>query len=97
MELERAIIGTIGEIDKYRLPDAKGFVSMLRYLTADTHTIRQKVRSEVLNTGLSHFREFGKILNEGQKDALIKVLGHNREITKSEDEISIKFKKLNIN
>ncbi len=97
MELERAIIGTIGEIDKYRLPDAKGFVSMLRYLTGDTHTIRQKIRSEVLNTGLSHFREFGKILNEGQKDALIKVLGPDREITKSEDEISIKFKKLNIN
>ena len=35
-ELTRNIIGTIGEVDTYRLPDAKGFASMQRYLIGDT-------------------------------------------------------------
>ena len=35
-ELTRNIIGTIGDVDIYRLPDAKGFASMQRYLIGDT-------------------------------------------------------------
>src|SRR5271167_2411565 len=31
-ELTRSIIGTIGDVDAYQLPDAKGFTSMQRYL-----------------------------------------------------------------
>ena len=34
-ELTRNIIGTIGEVDTYRLPDAKGFTAMQRYLIGD--------------------------------------------------------------
>ena len=34
-ELTRNIIGTIGEVDAYRLPDAKGFASMQRYLIGE--------------------------------------------------------------
>ncbi|KPV49722.1 peptidase M16, partial [Kouleothrix aurantiaca] len=30
-ELERSIIGTIGDVDSYQLPDAKGYTSMVRY------------------------------------------------------------------
>ncbi len=32
-ELTKAIIATIGDLDSYQLPDAKGYTSMMRYLT----------------------------------------------------------------
>ena len=35
-EVTRTIIGTIGDLDFYRLPDAKGYSSMQRYLIGDT-------------------------------------------------------------
>ncbi len=47
-ELTRNIIGTIGEVDSYRLPDAKGFASMQRYLIGDTDENRQRMREEIL-------------------------------------------------
>ena len=49
-ELARNIIGTIGEIDTYRLPDAKGFASMQRHLIGDTDEARQRMREEILST-----------------------------------------------
>ena len=50
-ELERSIIGTIGQIDTYRLPDAKGFVSLQRHLLKDSEDALQALRDEVLTTG----------------------------------------------
>ena len=47
-ELTRNIIGTIGEVDTYRLPDAKGFASMQRHLIGDTDEARQRMREEIL-------------------------------------------------
>ena len=41
-ELTRNIIGTIGEVDTYRLPDAKGFASMQRHLIGDTDEARER-------------------------------------------------------
>jgi Zn-dependent M16 (insulinase) family peptidase len=49
-DLERCIIGTIGEIEPYRLPVAKGFAAMQRHLLADTNAVRGRVREEVLST-----------------------------------------------
>jgi len=42
-ELTKAIIGTIGDLDGYQLPDAKGYTSLMRYLTGKTDETRQKV------------------------------------------------------
>jgi Zn-dependent M16 (insulinase) family peptidase len=49
-ELTKAIIAAIGDLDAYQLPDAKGYTSMLRYLTNRTDELRQKTRDEVLST-----------------------------------------------
>jgi presequence protease len=67
-ELTKTIIGAIGGMDSYQLPDAKGYTSMLRYLTGYTHEIRQKFRDEGLGTTPAHFRAFGEVL-AGIKDA----------------------------
>ena len=50
-ELTKTIIGTIGELDAYQLPDAQGYTSMVRYLTNYPDNVRQLVRDEVLGSG----------------------------------------------
>jgi Zn-dependent M16 (insulinase) family peptidase len=61
-EITQHIIGAIGSIDAYRLPDAKGYTSLVRHLTGETDLFRQQFRDEVLSTELSHFREFADAL-----------------------------------
>jgi presequence protease len=74
-ELTKSIVGTIGEIDQYRLPDAKGFISMVRHLSGETDEERQKIREEVLGTRVSDFKSFGSILKAALAEGLVKVLG----------------------
>jgi len=74
-ELTKAIIGTIGDMDQYLLPDAKGFISLVRYLSGETDEERQKIREEVLETTVSDFRSFGKVLKGALAEGVVKVLG----------------------
>jgi Zn-dependent M16 (insulinase) family peptidase len=71
-ELTRNIIGTIGDIDTYRLPDAKGFASMQRHLAGDSDEARQKMREEVLATTAADVRDFA--------DAMAQVAAHGRVV-----------------
>jgi presequence protease len=72
VELTRNVIGTIGEVDSYRLPDAKGFDSMQRYLIGDTDEARQRMREEILSTTAADIRNFA--------DAMADVAAHGRVI-----------------
>lgn len=74
-ELEKTIIGTIGELDTYQLPDAKGYTSMLRYLAGDSDESRQQRRDEVFATSLDDFHRFGEILEQLPAAGRIVVLG----------------------
>ncbi|KAK8613612.1 hypothetical protein V6N13_101370 [Hibiscus sabdariffa] len=56
--LTKAIIGTIGDVDAYQLPDAKGYSSLVRHLLGITEEERQKRREEILSTSLKDFKEF---------------------------------------
>ena len=47
-ELTRSIIGAIGALDRYQLPDAKGFTSLARHLIGETDESRQRRRDEIL-------------------------------------------------
>ncbi|CAK7329858.1 unnamed protein product [Dovyalis caffra] len=60
--LSKAIIGTIGDVDSYQLPDAKGYSSLLRYLLGITEEERKKRREEILSTSLKDFKEFGEVI-----------------------------------
>jgi Zn-dependent M16 (insulinase) family peptidase len=71
-ELTRTIIGTIGEVDSYRLPDARGFASMQHYLVGDTDEARQRMREEILSTTAADLRNFA--------DALAHVAAHGRVV-----------------
>jgi Zn-dependent M16 (insulinase) family peptidase len=85
-ELTRNIIGTIGEIDSYRLPDAKGFASMQRYLIGDTDEARQQMREEVLATTAADIRHFADAMSEVAARGRIVVLGSEQAIATANTE-----------
>jgi Zn-dependent M16 (insulinase) family peptidase len=74
-EVTRTIIGVIGEMDDYMLPDAKGFVSMVRYLAGDTDEARQKLRDEVLSTTPQDFVRFAEVLDDVRVRGRVVVMG----------------------
>lgn len=74
-ELTKAIIGAIGDIDAYQLPDAKGYTSMMRYLTNRTDALRQKTRDQVLSTNGEDFIAFGEVLEQASQSNAVTVLG----------------------
>ncbi len=74
-ELTKAIIATIGDLDSYQLPDAKGYTSMMRYLTGRTDEIRQKTRDEVLSTNGEDFIAFGEVLEKVAQSDAVAVMG----------------------
>ena len=74
-ELTKAIIGAIGDLDAYQLPDAKGYTSMLRYLTNRTDDMRQKTREEVLSTNAEDFIAFGEVLEKAARSESVAVMG----------------------
>jgi Zn-dependent M16 (insulinase) family peptidase len=79
-ELTKAIIAAIGEMDSYQLPDAKGYTSMLRYLTGRTDEIRQKERDEILSTNGEDFIAFGEVLEKAAKSEAVAVIGSQSAI-----------------
>jgi presequence protease len=79
-ELSRNIIGTIGDIDTYRLPDAKGFVSMQRHLIGDTDEARQRRREEVLSTTIADIRNFADAAAQVAQRGRVVVLGSEQAI-----------------
>jgi Zn-dependent M16 (insulinase) family peptidase len=79
-ELTRNIIGTIGEVDTYRLPDAKGFASMQRYLIGDSDEVRQRMREEILSTTAGDIMNFADALTEVAAHGRVVVLGSEQAI-----------------
>jgi hypothetical protein len=74
-ELEKAIIGTIGDMDQHMLPDAKGFASLTRRLTGETDEFRQKLREEALAATADDFRAFGAAVGQLAAKGRLCVLG----------------------
>lgn len=85
-ELTKSIIGAIGEIDAYQLPDAKGYTAMLRFFLGITDEDRQKYRSELLSTTNKDFSQFANVLEHLNQQANIVVLGSAEAIEKVNQE-----------
>jgi len=67
--LTKAIIGTMGDIDAYQLPDSKGYAALSRYLLGVTDEERQERREQVLGTTLADFKAFADVLEVARGDA----------------------------
>jgi Zn-dependent M16 (insulinase) family peptidase len=74
-ELTKSIIGAIGDMDAYQLPDAKGYTSMTRYLAGETDDDRQLWREQILTTTLDDFHSFGETLEALNREAAVVALG----------------------
>lgn len=83
-ELTRALIGAIGGIDSYMLPDAKGYVDTLRWLTGQTDEKRQKLRDQLMATTEEKFREFGEFLS--MENDVVSILASAEAIKESKRE-----------
>lgn len=66
-EIERAIIGAIGSLDAYQLPDARGHTAFIREILGITFEERQRIRDEMFATSEAHFHGAGEIIS-GMKD-----------------------------
>ena len=84
-ELTQSIIGAIGDIDPYRLPDAKGFASLQRHLIGVTDEARQRMRDEVLSTTQHDFKSFAEILQQFKEHGIVKVLGSESSIRQANE------------
>jgi Zn-dependent M16 (insulinase) family peptidase len=82
-EITKSMIGAIGAMDAYLLPDAKGYTSMVHHLTGNTDTLRQQFRDEVLSTTLKDFHTFGEAIQPMKDKGLIAVIGSKDKIAEA--------------
>ena len=54
--LTKSIIGTIGDVDSYQLPDSKGRTAFMRHILNISDAERQERREQILGTSLRDFR-----------------------------------------
>ncbi|MBN2687072.1 MAG: peptidase M16, partial [Deltaproteobacteria bacterium] len=79
-ELAKGIIGAIGDMDSYMLPDEKGYTSMLWHLSGNDAESRQRIRDEILSTTPDNFADFADVLDLVRQKGIIKALGSERAI-----------------
>lgn len=74
-ELNKAVVGAIGDLDVHLLPDAKGHVSLRRFLTNQDDAFRQRVREEILACSAADFRAVANLLDAFGKQGRVVVMG----------------------
>jgi len=80
-ELTKNIIGAIGIMDAYQLPDAKGYTSLQRYLSGESDEGRQRLRDQVLSTKPEDFKMFGEFLEKVRSNSDVAVMGSEEAIS----------------
>lgn len=79
-EMTKAIISTIGDLDKPLTPSEKGALATGRYIIGMSHEEVQKERDEVLGTKLKDLKAFGPILRKTMEQDVICVFGSEPKI-----------------
>jgi len=79
-ELAKAIIGCMGDVDSYMLPDAKGYQAMLRHLLGEGDDYRQQLRDEILSTTVEDFQKFAASLEAVSEHGGLCVVGSKEAI-----------------
>ncbi|KAJ0771635.1 putative ribosomal protein S10 [Helianthus annuus] len=89
--LKKAIIGTIGDLDSYQLPDAKGYTSLLRYVSGVSEEDRQARREEVLSTRPSDFKEFADVVDAIKDKGVVVAVASEHDVDAANKECSNLF------
>jgi Zn-dependent M16 (insulinase) family peptidase len=85
-ELNKAIVGAVGDLDRPRLPDAKGMLSLVRYLVGDDHAKRQRIREEILATNKQDFRSFADLMDSVKERGEVAVLGGKQALDRAQEQ-----------
>ncbi len=85
-ELTKSIIGAIGALDAYQLPDAKGFTSLVRYLVGEDDEMRQHFRDQVLGASMEDFKAFGSVLEKVIQSGKVVVVGSQEALQAANQE-----------
>ena len=85
-DLVRSVIGVIGTVDTYKLPDAKGFTSLIWELAGDTDEARQQRREEILSASERDFKALADALDKVAGHGQVVVLGSEKAIKAANDE-----------
>jgi len=88
-ELVKAVIGCMGDVDSYLLPDAKGYQAMLRHLLGEDDEYRQKVRDQILGTKVEDFHKFGEALEPVIEKGGICVVGSAEACEKAKEKYGL--------
>jgi hypothetical protein len=83
--LNKAIVGAIGDVDSYQLPDAKGYTSLLRHLLGITEEQRQERREQILGTTVQDFRQFAEVLEAVKNDGVVAAVASEEAVAKAHD------------
>ncbi|KAI7725945.1 hypothetical protein M8C21_013233 [Ambrosia artemisiifolia] len=89
--LKKAIIGTIDDLDSYQLPDAKGYTSLLRYVSGVSEEDRQARREEVLSTRPSDFKEFAGVVDAIKDQGVVVAVASEHDVDAANKECSNLF------
>jgi len=85
-ELTKSIIGAIGLLDAYQLPDAKGFTSLVRYLAGEDDGMRQQFRDQVLGAAIEDVKAFGSVLEKVVQSGKVVVVGSHEALQAANQE-----------
>jgi len=85
--IHQAIIGTIGKVDAYQLPDARGYTAFMRKLLGITDTERQQTRDQILGTSLEDFHGFGAVLERAFENARHAFVASSEQVEAEKDRL----------
>ena len=90
-DVDKIIIGVVGQLDSYQLPDAKGLTSMVRHLTGYDDALRQRLRDEVLATTVADVHAFSDLLDKVARVGSVAVLGSAQAIAAANESLDPKL------
>jgi Zn-dependent M16 (insulinase) family peptidase len=82
-ELEKIIIGCVGNLDPPLSPDRKGAISKVEALTGLTQELKQKRLEEILATTVEDIKGFGDMFRQVRDTGRVCVLGGEAKIKKA--------------
>jgi len=87
--LAKSIIGTMGDVDKHQLPDAKGYTAMLRHLLGETDEMRQELRDQILGTTGEDMRRFADALDAVSSSGAVCVVGGEEAVRGASEKLGL--------
>lgn len=95
-ELEKAIIGAVGHVDAYLLPDAKGMAALMLWLTERSEALRQQTRDELFATTLEDFRAFADVMAKVAQQGIVVVTGSAEKLAEANSQLNGKLRILQL-